>query len=85
MTAGSGAHGTWPRIEFSVVCRNCPGDPRQFIGQRADHVVGVMVGRDQMADPLRQHAFLAIQMHQVNPSALDQQAPLVSIATFADT
>ncbi len=45
VTAGSGVHLGWPCIEFSVVCCDCPGDPRQLVGQRTDHEIGVMVGR----------------------------------------
>ena len=45
VTAGSGVHRGWPRIEFSVMGRNCPGDSCQLVGQRADHEIGVMAGR----------------------------------------
>ena len=43
VTAGLGVHRAWPRIEFGVVCCNRPGDSRQFVGQCADHMIGVMV------------------------------------------
>lgn len=46
VTAGSGVHRAWPRIEFSVMGGNRPGDPRQLVSQRTDHQIGVTVGRD---------------------------------------
>jgi len=61
-----------------------PSDPRQLIGQRAGHHVGVTTGGERL-DPYTQRVGARVGVLHDRSRALHEQAAEVAIAAFTDT